>query len=162
MGWLADVEEGAGDLAEFRAHFGEDLRARAALLVKLDVKFIHRHGHHVVVAFGAARAAADALYLGDRLQKPHADFADFVALLERCPRRARERDDGATFVERGQEVLAHHRIQNQRPGEQRARDGEHEQRLIEREAEPGAAMEFLERANEKAVVLGITVRAPLA
>ena len=157
MGWLADVEEGAGDFPDLRAHFGEDLRARAALLVKLDVKFIHRHGHHVVVAFGAARAAADALYLGDRLQKPHADFADFVALLERCPRRARERDDGATFVERGQEVLAHHRIQNQR-----ACDGEHEQRLIEREAELGAAMGFPERAHEKAVVLGITVRAPLA
>ena len=79
---LADICERARHAAEFLADLGEDFLAWASTFLEFHVEFIYRHGHDVVVAFGASGAAAHAFHLGDFEQQLHTGVADGVALHE--------------------------------------------------------------------------------
>ena len=85
---LADIRESAGDVPSFLRISAKTSCARA-LPPSCETRRRIRStdtGIDVVVALGAAGAAADAFHLGNAEQQPHADVADLVALLRaKCP-----------------------------------------------------------------------------
>ena len=84
---LAEVDEGSGYATEFLPDFREDLGPRASPVAEFDIKFIHRHGHDVVVPFRAAGAATNAFHFGDGQQQPDGYVTEFVGLWERSAGR---------------------------------------------------------------------------
>ncbi len=108
----------------------------------------------MVATLGAAEAAADFADFGHGEDLLLDDVGDFVHLFEGGAGCGGGGDEGGLFLELGQEVLVHLRIERQRGDEEDDGEGEDDEGLAEGEAEEGALEEALEDADEVAVLVG--------
>ena len=150
---LPDIDKGSGHGAELFTDLGEDFGTRASAFVKLDIVFIHAHGHHVVIPFRTPRTATYTFDLGDALEKSDSDLTDLIGLSEGGAGGTGKGDRGAAFIEGRKELLSHERIKHQRGCECHANECEHEQGSFQGESEKGELHEFFHGANEDAIAV---------
>ena len=150
---LPDIDKGSGHGAEFFSDLGEDFGARTAAFVKLDIIFIHAHGHHVVIPLRPTRAATYTFDLRDALEKFDSDLTDLVGLSEGSAGCAGKGDRGAALIEGGKELFSHERIKHHCRRECHADESKHEQGSFESESEKGELHDFFHGANEDAIAV---------
>ena len=120
---LAHAHPDPGQCGEAFADVGQDFRFRAVggLQFKFDLRGIDLE--HVLVAFGASRAARDGLGLGHATEQILGNAADAVAFLQRGARCGDDKGRNAALVEFRQKLAAE-RGQGGQRGEEEGAGGQ--------------------------------------